>query len=172
MIFISPSWHLPRCSLFFQVPGCCHLPRLTVAKMIIFLPVSVGPCGSCLALTCRFTDSFSYLLTPPGRRAGKYLDATPWGQRRTLGGAVLGLLHACWPGCQFYLNCISCHQHERSTVKVTQSCPTLCKPMDYTVPGTLQARILEWVAVPFSRRSSQPRDQTRVSCIAARFFTS
>jgi len=37
---------------------------------------------------------------------------------------------------------------------------------DYSVNGFLQARILEWVAVPFSRRSSQPRDQTQVSCIA------
>ena len=44
-------------------------------------------------------------------------------------------------------------------------------PMDYTVYGILQARILEWVAYPFSRRSSQPRDRTRVSCIAGGFFT-
>jgi len=36
-------------------------------------------------------------------------------------------------------------------VKVAQSCPTLCNPMDYTVHGILQARILEWVAIPFSR---------------------
>ena len=43
-------------------------------------------------------------------------------------------------------------------VKVTQSCLTLCNPMDYTVHGILQARILEWVAIPFSRGSSQPRD--------------
>ena len=43
-------------------------------------------------------------------------------------------------------------------VKVAQSCPTLCDPMDYTVRGTLQARILEWVVVPFSRGSSRPRD--------------
>ena len=43
-------------------------------------------------------------------------------------------------------------------VKVAQSCPTLCHPMDYTVHGILQARILEWVAVPFSKGSSQPRD--------------
>ena len=56
-------------------------------------------------------------------------------------------------------------------VKVTRSCPTLCDPMDYTVHGILQARILEWVAFPFSRGSSQPRDWTRVSCIAGRFFT-
>ena len=43
-------------------------------------------------------------------------------------------------------------------VKVTQSCLTLCDPMNYTVHGILQARILEWVAFPFSRGSSQPRD--------------
>ena len=43
-------------------------------------------------------------------------------------------------------------------MKVAQLCLTLCNPMDYTVHGILQARILEWVAVPFSRGSSQPRD--------------
>ena len=57
-------------------------------------------------------------------------------------------------------------------VKVAQSCSTLCDPMDYTVHGILQARILEWVAFPFSRRSIQPRDQTQVSHIAGGFFTS
>ena len=46
------------------------------------------------------------------------------------------------------------------TVKVAQSCLTLCNPMDYTVHGVLQARILEWVAYPFSSGSSQPRNQT------------
>ena len=43
-------------------------------------------------------------------------------------------------------------------VKVAQLCPTLCDPMDCIVHGILQARILEWVAFPFSRGSSQPRD--------------
>ena len=57
-------------------------------------------------------------------------------------------------------------------VKVTQSCLTLCIPMDYTVHGILQARILEWVAFPFSRGSSQPRDQTQVSYIACGCFSS
>ena len=56
-------------------------------------------------------------------------------------------------------------------VKVAQSCQTLCNPMDYTLHEILQARILEWVAFPFSRGSSQPRDQTRVSCITGGFFT-
>ena len=62
--------------------------------------------------------------------------------------------------------------HKHTEVKVTQSCPTLCNPMHYTVHGTLQARILEWVAFPFPRESSQPRDQTQDSRIAGRFFTS
>ena len=62
---------------------------------------------------------------------------------------------------------------ERSEVKVkvTQSCRTLCDPMDCSLPGSsvrgiLQARILEWVSILFSRGSLQPMDGTQVSCIA------
>ena len=58
------------------------------------------------------------------------------------------------------------------TLKVTQLCPALCNPMDYTVQGILQARILEWEAFSLSRESSQPRAQTQVSRIACRLFTS
>ena len=58
-----------------------------------------------------------------------------------------------------------------SELKVTQSCPTLWNSMHYTVHEILQAKILEWVAFPFSRRSSQPRIKP-VSCIAGGFFTS
>ena len=53
----------------------------------------------------------------------------------------------------------------KSKVKVAQSCPALCDSMDYTARGILQARILEWVAFPFSRGSSQPRDRTQVSAL-------
>ena len=61
-------------------------------------------------------------------------------------------------------------------VKVAQSCPTFCDSMDCSLPGfsvhgILQGKILEWVAVSFSRGSSQPRDQTQVSRIADGFFT-
>ena len=61
--------------------------------------------------------------------------------------------------------------------EVTQSCPTLCNPVDCSPPGSsvhgiLQARILEWVAISFSRGSSQPRDQTQVSRIGGRRLTS
>ena len=59
---------------------------------------------------------------------------------------------------------------------VAQSCPTLCDPVDYSLPGSsvhgiLQARLLEWVAIPFSRESPQLRDWTQLSCMAGRFFT-
>ena len=60
----------------------------------------------------------------------------------------------------------------KKKVKVAQLYPTLCDLMDYTVHGILQARILKWVAFPLSRGSSQPRDQTQVSHMAGRFFTS
>ena len=61
-------------------------------------------------------------------------------------------------------------------VFVTQSCPTLWDPIDCSLPGSsvhgiLQARILEWVAMPFSRESSLARDWTQVFCTAGRFFT-
>ena len=61
-------------------------------------------------------------------------------------------------------------------MSAAQSCLTLCEPMDYTWPGSsvhgiLQARILEWVAIPFSRGSFQSRGRTWVSCTAGRLFT-
>ena len=60
--------------------------------------------------------------------------------------------------------------------EVTQSCPTLCDPTDYSplgssIHGIFQARVLEWVAISFSRGSSQPRDRTWVSRIVGRCFT-
>ena len=64
----------------------------------------------------------------------------------------------------------------KSENEVVQSCPNLCDPMDCSVLGSsihgiFQARILEWVAISFARRSFQPRDWTLVSCIVGRRFT-
>ena len=64
----------------------------------------------------------------------------------------------------------------QSESEVCQSCPTLCNPMDCSLPGSsihgiFQASALEWVAISFSRGSSRPRDWTQVSCIAGRHFT-
>ena len=68
--------------------------------------------------------------------------------------------------------------HMKSESEVAQSCPTLCDPMDCSLPGSsihgiLQARVLDWVAISFSRRSpgDRPRDRTRVSRISGRHFT-
>ena len=66
--------------------------------------------------------------------------------------------------------------HYALKVKVAQSCLILCDPMDCSLPassvhGILQARILEWIAIPFFRGSSWSRDQTQISCIAGKFFT-
>ena len=75
-------------------------------------------------------------------------------------------------GCHFLPQCMKV----KSESEVTQSCPTLRDLMDYSLPGSSvhgisQARIPEWVAIPSSRGSSPPRDQTRISCIVGRFFT-
>ena len=86
--------------------------------------------------------------------------------------------------CQF---CSLCHQGlldffltitfcRKVKVLVTQSCLTLCDLMDCIPPGSsvhgiLQVRIPEWVAIPFSKRSSRLRDRTQVSCITGRLFT-
>ena len=67
---------------------------------------------------------------------------------------------------------VSLHAIIELCMKVTHSCLTLCDRMDYTVQEILQVRILEWVVIPFSRGSSQPRDRTQVSHVAGRFFTS
>ena len=71
-------------------------------------------------------------------------------------------------GCHFLLQ-------EVKWSEVAQSCLTLCNPMDCSLQGSsvhgiFQARVLEWVAISFSRGSSQPGDGTHVSCIARRFL--
>ena len=69
----------------------------------------------------------------------------------------------------------SCVKSKEAYKWVSESCSVVSdslQPLDYTVHGILQARILEWVAFPFSRGSSQPRDRTQVSSIAGGFFTS
>ena len=73
------------------------------------------------------------------------------------------------PGCWFFVCAVTSRSGH-------QSWPTLCNPIDCSPPGSSvhgisQARILEWVAISFSRGSSQPRDRTWVFCIAGRFFT-
>ena len=84
--------------------------------------------------------------------------------------AVSGVAHS-WT----WLKQLSSSSSSIVYCEVTQSCPTLCDPVDCSLPGfsvhgILQARILEWVTISFSRGSSWPRDRTRVSCIGVRHF--
>ena len=83
----------------------------------------------------------------------------------------------CFPLSFFYV-CVQLWGKVSTQVKVlvAQLCLILCKPMDCSssgssVHGILQPRILEWVAIPFYMGSSQPRDQSQVSCIAGKIFT-
>ena len=76
--------------------------------------------------------------------------------------------------CKFSIM-VGMKKKKKVKVLVAQSCLTLCNPIDCSPPGSsvhgiVQARILEWVAIPFSRGSSQPRDQTQDSWFAGRFF--
>ena len=97
-------------------------------------------------------------------------------------------LHGCelWWFQNFRFNCSISYDHHllfspdasfvKSEIQVAQSCPTLCHPMDCSPPcssvhGIIQARILEWIAISFSRRSSHPRYWSQVPCIAGRLFT-
>ena len=77
----------------------------------------------------------------------------------------------------FLWDCLGKLSHKvKSESEIAQSYLTLCDPVDCSLPGSsvhgiLQARVLEWVAISFCRKPSRPRDWTRVSCIAGRWFT-
>ena len=90
------------------------------------------------------------------------LPAEPWGKPKNTGVGSLSLSQ------QIFLT----QEQNWGLLHHRQMCPTLWNPMNYSVHGILQARILEWIAVPFSRASSQPKDSIQVSLIAGRFFTS
>ena len=80
------------------------------------------------------------------------------------------------PGTKCFTNANSFHPHNNFESEIPQLCPTFCNPMDCnplssSVHGILQARILEWIVISFSRGSSLPRGRTQVSHIAGRLFT-
>ena len=89
-------------------------------------------------------------------------------------GGVFILSHFHRPIAKLWTDCLGFQRP--ALVHCAQSCPTLCDPTDCSLPGSsvhgvFLARIREWVAMPSSKGSSWPRDQTQVSCIAGRFFT-
>ena len=113
----------------------------------------------------------------PGGLQSKGLDMTEWVSTHT---CVFYILLHLLLRFNYFLHHILANSfpnivtifNEKVKVKGAQSCPALWNPMDYTVCGILQATILEWVAIPFSRGSSQPREQTQVSNTEGGFFTS
>ena len=95
-------------------------------------------------------------VTPRKRHSEDHICPTP-GPWRPGGGLVLKIHPIVWPVCV--------------CAKSLQSCPAFCHVMDQSPPGILQERILEWVAMPSLRQSSQSWNRTCVSCTADRFFT-
>ena len=107
-----------------------------------------------LAISCLTTSNLPWLMDPTFQVPKQYYSL----QRQTF--------------IRLYFH----HQKWVKWSEVAQYCPTLCDPIDCSLPGSsvhgiLQARILEWVAISFSRGSSWPRYRTQVSCIAGRRFT-
>ena len=148
----------------------CAVP---VAELCLTLSDPIG-CGT----SCLFYIAGIFQTRIVEWAAVSSSRGAPWSRDRTLVSCVSctgrWILHhrTTW-GAGF---CTSINEQCENQKQVTQSRPTLCDPMDCSLPGSsvhgiLQARILEWVAFPFSRGSSQPRDQTQVSHIVGRFFT-
>ena len=140
---VMPSSHLILCRPLFLLPP---------------IPPSIRVFSNESALRMRWPKywSFSLSISPSKEHIGLISFRMDW----------LDLL-----AIQGTLTCV-----KESESEVAQSCPTLCDPMDCSLPGfsvhgILQARILEWVATVFSRRSSRSRDWTRVSRIVGRRFT-
>ena len=110
----------------------------------------------------------------PGESQGwrNLVGYSPWGRTE------LNMTEATWHTASSLISSVSCNMHITTTTTTIslQSCLTLCNPTDCSLPGfsvhgILQAKTLEWVAISFFRGSSQPRNQTWVSCIADGFFT-
>ena len=105
-----------------------------------------------------------------------FLPGESHGQRSLVGYSSWVTKSQTWLTFSFFfcLKLSSCYQY--SEVLVAQLCLTLCNPMNCSPPGSsihgiLQARTLKWIAIPFFKGSSWPRDQTWVFCIAGRFFS-
>ena len=194
-VIMAASEHVSLCNgTLLPLPSrlhpwslCLHTTWIWAGLLTLLWPLEYGGCDGVWFLSLGLKGS-SNLLEPWGCYAVR--------KPRLTGGGELEKQATCWSGrpggtslavtadggseqgrgkatgqlgiCQRSQEAVKV----KWKVKVAQSCPTLCNSTDYTVHGILQARILEWVAVPFSKGSSQPRDRTQVSCNAGRFLTS
>ena len=173
------SYKLARVSLTMQLPRWLALaslkygsPKVNLLSWLTFRTLSIprdtnrsktflGLCNECHAVGCTGPGYRLLSSTLRGSEDQKpFVFVISWWQE-------IGFIQSPWPSVSF---------NERES-EVAQSCPTLWDPMDCSPPdspvhGIFQARVLEWVAISFSRESSQPKNWTRVSCTAGRCFTS
>ena len=173
---VMPSNHLILCRPLLLLPS-------------IFPSIKVFSNESVLPIRWPKYWSFSFSINPSNEYSGLISFRIDWFDLLAVQGTLKSLLqHHCskasilWCSAFFMVQLSHPYMTTGKTilhlievlkvkVKLAQSYQ-LCDPMDYTVNGILQGRILEWVAYPFSSGSSQPRNQTRVSCIASGFFIS
>ena len=155
---------------------CCPL----LLPPSIFLSIRVFLNESIFLIRWPKYWSFGFNISPSNEYSGLIFSKMEWLDLLAVQGTLKSLLQhhsskaSVLRGSAFFMVQLS-HPYRffhKVKVKVAQSCPTLCDPVDYTVHGILQARILDWVAISFSRGFSPPRDWTQVSHIAGRFFTS
>ena len=142
-----------------------------------------GPGGPGASMWGWFLDPWWARLYPgvamslPGLRAAGLLVGGPASPEISQYLMPTGKWTEPGPGAKSYRGvCVCVRVCVHVCVLASQSCLTLCDPMDCSLPGfsvhgILLERILEWVAISFSRSSSPPKDQSWISCIEGRFFT-
>ena len=137
------------------------------------LEKGVATHSSTLAWRIPWTEEPGELQSIGSQKSRKWLSARMCAHTHTLTHSVSTLGNPAQR--QSFLKFVS-NMFSESESEVAQLCPNLCDPMDCSPPGSsvhgiFQARVLEWVAISFSRGSSWPRDRTQVSCIVGRCFT-
>ena len=155
-----------------------------LSQVTVFLLHHLLPDGSFSVSSWQNGDNniWSYLIWVGGRwsHTAQHGESVSWPGIESVSLAVEAQSPNHWTTKEFlFFVCLNSEAERTQVVwkekwgkrKVPQLYPTLCDPTDYTVHGILQARILEWVAFPFSRGSSQLRNRAQVSCIADGFFT-
>ena len=160
----------------------CHYSQVSNVLLSVHINETLSGSNLCCKLSCVWLFCDPIDCSPPGSSVRGILQA-----RILEWVAISSSMGSSWPRNWSHVSCISCRwvlyhwatgEAYETVWKVlvaqsgqTLSDPMVCSPSGSSVQGILQARILEWVAISFSRESSQPRDWTQVSCIADRFFT-
>ena len=168
---IKEAWILTWVRWFFGklVWHSLHLLAFWI-ESLFFPPILLSNLSACHVASSTRLDSIT---RPHGFSVSTAHDPpVVYGHPRCITRKFYWYLNSDWPSSATVL---SLGVKEKKESEVAQSCPIVCDPMDCSLPGSsvheiLQARLLEWVAISFSRGSSQPRDWIQVSHIASRRF--